>query len=608
MSKISDDMRASDRAGARQSGMSVDLTAVQASDQSDLAVSGRPISDSLPVLIPAPAPERDGPAHPTVEESVEPMDQMDELDEMGELEVLADLESADDVDEQSSVERAERRRTTTPTRHSWAAQRPFDLRTGTDLPEATTFDPVERAHQRRATWIRPLILRSVIGDAMVATVVTAICAFSLKPIRPWSVPIGLAAALVWVLAVLFCRGYEARRLGDGPDEFQSLLRASFGVIAGLGVVAYSTQVLLPRRMVLLAVPLIAVLCVVNRHLIRKELHSRRYDGLAMRRTLIVGEPTAVREVVSDLAAVKHHGYEIVGACVPVPGPEIAENLDAIVMGGISEVPQVVVDNEIDTVIVVGAQLSGTPLRRLSWALEQTGADLVVAPGLVEVTGPNVQLRPSAGLSLLLVEPPSARMGRMLLKSIIDRAVGILMLLAATPIIAVAALLVRLTSRGKAFFPQHRIGLDGNTFTMWKLRSMVQDAEARKAELEAFSDRDGLMFKMHADPRITKVGRVLRRFSLDELPQLWNVVKGDMSLVGPRPPLPQEYEAYHDAVHRRLRVRPGLTGLWQVSGRADLTWEESVRMDLRYVDNWSIALDLQILWKTARAVLRGSGAY
>jgi exopolysaccharide biosynthesis polyprenyl glycosylphosphotransferase len=588
--------------------MSVDLTAVPTPDQSDLAVSGRPISDSLPVLIPAPAPERDGPAHPTVEESVEPMDQMDELDEMGELEVLADLESADVIDEQSGVERAERRRTTTPTRHSWAAQRPFDLRTGTDLPEATTFDPVERAHQRRATWIRPLILRSVIGDAMVATVVTAICAFSLKPIRPWSVPIGLAAALVWVLAVLFCRGYEARRLGDGPDEFQSLLRASFGVIAGLGVLAYSSQVLLPRRMVLLAVPLIAVLCVVNRHLIRKELHSRRYDGKAMRRTLIVGEPTAVREVVGDLAAVKHHGYEIVGACVPVPGPEIAENLEAVVMGGISEVPQVVVDNDIDTVIVVGAQLSGTPLRRLSWALEQTGADLVVAPGLVEVTGPNVQLRPSAGLSLLLVEPPSARMGRMLLKSIIDRAVGIVMLLVATPIIAVSALLVRVTSRGKAFFPQHRIGLDGNTFTMWKLRSMVQDAEARKAELEAFSDRDGLMFKMHADPRITKVGRVLRRFSLDELPQLWNVVKGDMSLVGPRPPLPREYEAYHDAVHRRLRVRPGLTGLWQVSGRADLTWEESVRMDLRYVDNWSIALDLQILWKTARAVLRGSGAY
>jgi exopolysaccharide biosynthesis polyprenyl glycosylphosphotransferase len=387
-----------------------------------------------------------------------------------------------------------------------------------------------------------------------------------------------------------------------------LLRAGFGVIAAMGVVAYSFQVLLPRRFVLLAIPLIAVLCVVNRHLARKQLHSRRYEGKAMRRTLIVGEPTAVREVMADLASVKHHGYEIVGACVPVPGPEIAENLNLGVLGGVSEVPQVVVDNDIDSVIVVGAQLSGTPLRRLSWALEQTGADLVVAPGLVEVTGPNVTLRPSAGLSLLLVEPPSSRMGRMLLKSVIDRAIGICLLLVAAPVIGIAALLVKLTSKGKAFFPQHRVGLDGSTFTMYKLRSMVVDAEARKNELLTQTDRDGLMFKMHADPRVTRVGRVLRRFSLDELPQLWNVVKGDMSLVGPRPPLPSEYEAYHDAVHRRLRVRPGLTGLWQVSGRADLTWEESVRLDLRYVDNWSIALDLQILWKTAKAVVRGSGAY
>ena len=160
-----------------------------------------------------------------------------------------------------------------------------------------------------------------------------------------------------------------------------------------------------------------------------------------------------------------------------------------------------------------------------------------------------------------------------------------------------------------FFRQTRIGVDGRTFTMFKLRSMVVDAEAQRTEdLLAQSNRDGLMFKMRRDPRVTRVGGVLRRFSLDELPQLLNVVVGDMSLVGPRPPLQSEYEAYHDAVHRRLRVRPGLTGLWQVSGRADLSWDESVRLDLRYVDNWSIALDMLILWKTARAVIRGSGAY
>jgi exopolysaccharide biosynthesis polyprenyl glycosylphosphotransferase len=504
----------------------------------------------------------------------------------------------------------DRRRFAAQRRHSWAAQRPYDLMTDSDVHGDVqgTVDPVALAHQRRAEWLRPLILRSAFGDALVAAGVMALACFSLPRLRAYSLGFAAGAAVVWVLAVLVSRGYESRRLGDGPEEFQSLLRAAFGVIAAMGVLAYSFEVLLPRRLVLIAVPLTALLSVVNRHLARKRLHSRRYDGQAMRRTLIVGEPTAVREVMADLAEVKHHGYEVVGACVPVPGPEIAENLGLGVLGGISEVPQVVVDNQIDSVIVVGAQLSGTPLRRLSWALEHTGADLVVAPGLVEVTGPNVTLRPSAGLSLLLVEPPSSRLGRMLLKSLLDRVIGIGLLVCAAPIIGIAALLVRLTSRGKAFFPQHRVGLDGSTFTMFKLRSMVADAEERKSELLDLTDRDGLMFKMHSDPRITAVGKVLRRFSIDELPQLWNVVKGDMSLVGPRPPLPSEYEAYHDAVHRRLRVRPGLTGLWQVSGRADLTWEESVRMDLRYVDNWSIALDLQILWKTARAVLRGSGAY
>ncbi|HEX8497197.1 MAG TPA: sugar transferase, partial [Actinomycetales bacterium] len=178
-----------------------------------------------------------------------------------------------------------------------------------------------------------------------------------------------------------------------------------------------------------------------------------------------------------------------------------------------------------------------------------------------------------------------------------------------PLVLVAAAAVRLTSRGPAFFTQERIGRDGTPFTLWKLRSLVVVAEARRTgELLAGSDRDGLMFKLRRDPRITPVGAWLRRFSVDELPQLLNVVRGDMSLVGPRPPLRSEYDLYHDAVHRRMRVKPGLTGLWQVSGRSDLTWEESVRLDLRYVDNWSVALDLQILWKTARAVLLGSGAY
>ena len=197
---------------------------------------------------------------------------------------------------------------------------------------------------------------------------------------------------------------------------------------------------------------------------------------------------------------------------------------------------------------------------------------------------------------------------MLAKAVMDRALGLCALVVLAPVILTAALAVRLTSPGPAFYRQTRVGVDGRDFTIWKLRSMYRDADRRRAELLARSDGDGLLFKMAHDPRVTPVGRVLRRFSLDELPQFFNVVRGDMSLVGPRPPLREEVLAYHDAVHQRLRVKPGITGLWQVSGRSDLPWDESIRLDLRYVDNWSVTMDLMILWKTFRAVVSGAGAY
>jgi lipopolysaccharide/colanic/teichoic acid biosynthesis glycosyltransferase len=207
-----------------------------------------------------------------------------------------------------------------------------------------------------------------------------------------------------------------------------------------------------------------------------------------------------------------------------------------------------------------------------------------------------------------VESASSRVGRIIGKWLLDRSLGTLLFLASLPVVVAAAIAVSLTSPGGPFYRQTRVGRDGERFTMWKIRTMVANADQLRVEVLAESDRDGLMFKMRRDPRVTPVGRLLRRFSLDELPQLWNVVTGTMSLVGPRPPLPEEYRQYHDQVHRRLRVKPGVTGLWQVSGRADLPWDESIRLDLRYVDNWSLALDLQILWKTLRAVLGGSGAY
>jgi exopolysaccharide biosynthesis polyprenyl glycosylphosphotransferase len=260
-------------------------------------------------------------------------------------------------------------------------------------------------------------------------------------------------------------------------------------------------------------------------------------------------------------------------------------------------------------IVSHPEMSGHPLRQLSWALEERGVELLVSPGIVEVAGPRISIRPVAGLSLLHLERPRAGAGTVLAKSAFDRTLSSLALVFLAPVLLTLAVAVRLTSPGPALFKQTRVGVRGREFAIYKFRTMVVDAEQKLIDLCDAADRgNDVLFKMKADPRITRVGGVLRRFSLDELPQLINVALGEMSLVGPRPPLPAEVALYEPDAVRRLHVKPGITGLWQVSGRSDLTWEQSLRLDLRYVDNWSMALDISILWKTVRAVFQGSGAY
>ncbi len=507
------------------------------------------------------------------------------------------------IDLEAAHREIERRNTPSGERLSWASGTPFVL----DPAVARSGDVAARADERRSARATRVLRRVLTTDLLIAVVVMAGCLVTLRPGLTTLVLV-LVTGMAWVLVVALLGGYDRRRLGDGPEEFAAVLRAALVVVAAMGLLAYSFELLVPRRVVLIGIPLTALLTMLGRYGWRRWLHGRRSRGIDVSRTLVVGDALAVTGVVQDLRRERYHGMSVVGACLPLSASDVEEIADTPMLGVISAVPQVVVDHQIDSVIVVGAHLTGQPLRRLSWALEHTGAELMVAPGLVEVTGPNVTLHPAAGLSLLRVERPAARSGRLAAKAALDRVLGVCLFVAALPVIVTAAVLVRTDSPGPAFYSQSRVGREGTEFTMWKLRSMVVDADARVADLADQDEGNGLLFKMREDPRVTRVGRVLRRYSLDELPQLWNVVRGDMSLVGPRPPLPREYELYHDHVHRRLRVKPGLTGLWQVSGRSDLSWEESIRLDLRYVDNWSAAMDLQILWKTARAVLSGSGAY
>jgi exopolysaccharide biosynthesis polyprenyl glycosylphosphotransferase len=253
-------------------------------------------------------------------------------------------------------------------------------------------------------------------------------------------------------------------------------------------------------------------------------------------------------------------------------------------------------------------MDGIRLRALAWELEKTGTDLCVSPALLDVAGPRTTIRPTAGLTLLHVDHPQLTGARLLIKDVFDRCAAAVVLILLAPLLVAVGAAIRLYDGGPVLFTQVRVGKNGRVFRIYKFRTMVVGAEQRKVQLLTSSDTDGILFKLRKDPRVTGMGARLRRWSIDELPQLVNVFLGDMSLVGPRPAVPDEVAQYAEHVHRRLVVKPGLTGLWQVNGRSDLSWDESVRLDLRYVENWSFALDVQILWKTVSALLRGSGAY
>jgi exopolysaccharide biosynthesis polyprenyl glycosylphosphotransferase len=421
--------------------------------------------------------------------------------------------------------------------------------------------------------------------------------------------LGAVLPVAWLACVALERGYETRYFGTGPEEFRSILRGAVALTALIAVTSYATKSNVARGFVVLAVPMTCLAALLVRWLLHRSLASRRFVGRCMRRVLIVGRNEQVATLMRHLEERPADGYTVVATCLPrgsVEEPDAgSDKLGRTEVDILAAVDMYAVD-----VVAVAAdpELGGQSLRRLSWALEQRGIDLVVSPGIVEVAGPRISIRPVAGLSLLHLERPSVSGGPHLLKNIFDRVVGFFLLLLAAPILLVAAVLVKFTSRGPVLFRQTRVGRAGDEFSMLKFRSMVVDAEERKAELHELSDGNDVLFKLRDDPRVTRVGRYLRRFSVDELPQLVNVLRGEMSLVGPRPPLATEVATYAIDDARRMLVKPGLTGLWQVSGRSDLTWEESVRLDLRYVDNWSIALDLLILWKTARAVFGRDGAY
>jgi exopolysaccharide biosynthesis polyprenyl glycosylphosphotransferase len=464
--------------------------------------------------------------------------------------------------------------------------------------------------RRGSGWERYYLRRAALADfgcAILGVFAAAQLRFG-DDVTGTYVALSLALPVLWIGAVWLAGGYDVRFIGTGSDEFRKVLNAGVGLTAAIALFSYAINIELSRAYVLIALPSTTALDLVTRFTIRKRLHHQRDTGRCMLSVVAVGHEAAVADLVKELGRDRYHGLMVVGACVAHPS-ECDDVAGVPVYGGLDDVTAAVNAFGADTVAVLACpEMDGIRLRSLAWELEKTGTDLCVSPALLDVAGPRTTIRPTAGLTLLHVDHPQLSGFRLVIKDLFDRCVAAAALILLFPLLAVLGTMVWLHDRGPALFTQTRVGKDGRVFRIYKFRTMVVDAEQRRAQLLARNDTDGVLFKLRRDPRVTAVGAHLRRWSIDELPQLLNVLLGHMSLVGPRPALPDEAARYAEHVRRRLVVKPGLTGLWQVNGRSDLSWEESVRLDLRYVENWSFALDLQILWKTISVLMRGSGAY
>jgi len=419
--------------------------------------------------------------------------------------------------------------------------------------------------------------------------------------------IAAVIAIAWMAMLSAAATRDHKVIGNDSTEYKRIGVATFRTFGAFAIIAFAFKIPIARGYLLVALPLGLLLLLLGRWAWRNWLNRQRLRGAFVQRALLMGERTQLRHVADQIHRVPSVGFQIVGAITESgTRTDLAPGIP-VVAGFADVIPQLDAVGA-DTVIFSGSdKISPQQMREIGWHLEARGIDLIVAPALTDIAGPRIHARPVAGLPLIYVDFPTFEGGKFLTKRAADIVLSALALVLLSPLFCFIALMVR-RDGGPALFRQERVGLDGRAFAMLKFRTMVVDAEERLDGLLDRTDGNGVLFKMKDDPRVTPFGRWLRRYSIDELPQLVNVFRGEMSLVGPRPPLVSEVERYEEHVRRRFLVKPGITGLWQVSGRSDLSWDDSVRLDLYYVENWSAAGDLMILWRTARAVLAPEGAY
>lgn len=488
--------------------------------------------------------------------------------------------------------------------------------------DARTVSPSAKVQGSKSTWTAAFIQKLRITDILLTIVVVAAAylgRFGTGPFLESTTAsergyLWLCGAiiLVWNLDLEYSRSREKRVIGSGVSEYQRVVQSTMRTFGFMAIIMLVFQVSVSRGFFAVAVPLGVLLLLGGRWSWRRWLDRQRRAGLALSNVVVLGNPPDVEHVIGHLRNNLSAGYRVAGAALTTLAPEMELRqpwYEVPVLSTMADITDVVAKTRAEAVVIAGA-LPGGPqaIQELGWRLEDMSTELVLASSLTNVAGPRVHFRPMEGLPLMHVELPQYSGGKHIFKRVMDIVLSGAALLALLPLLLTVAAIVRLDSKGPVLFFQERVGRNGEMFKMVKFRSMVVDAEAKLAALQHGNEGAGVLFKMARDPRVTRCGRWMRRFSIDELPQFWNVLRGQMSLVGPRPPLAAEVARYQRPAHRRLLIKPGITGLWQINGRSDLAWEEAVRLDLYYVENWSLTGDLVILWRTFKAVTDPVGAY
>ena len=410
--------------------------------------------------------------------------------------------------------------------------------------------------------------------------------------------LGLLILSSWIFFLWFNGSRDINVLGFGADEYKRIINATLLSFTFIAFISYIFKLEISRAFVLLIFPFGLLLLFVSRRILRKRLLRARNEGRYLSRVLLL-HSGSLDPVEARLEIAKHAGFSIVHKI------STFENIKF----EISEIVSQALAMKCDLIMIgQSAVISAIELRKLGWAIEATNINFVVAPAVTEIAGPRLKISNVEGLPLLHLEQPDFSGTSRITKRLLDLVISIIGLIVISPLLILISLIIKIYDRGSVLYLQKRIGRNNQEFIVYKFRTMFEGSHGQRAQVMAETNKDPRLAKDPQDPRVTKPGLFLRRWSIDEIPQLLNVIKGEMSLVGPRPPLAEEVNQYEKSETRRLLVKPGLTGLWQVSGRSELDWEDAVRLDLYYVENWSLTLDLLIIIRTAAAVWRGEGAY